>query len=241
MRIRKRLALCSVSTPPPLSDLHLRRSEAAPPSPPPSDQSERWAIPENEEKTKQKEFGDDDHEITNNDIRKIVNICDGGEGFNANPSSSSLQEGCCGEDYKLVPLKKRKGIFERNPSEEASKMKSKTNKKCGENPAFDRKPVTGEDGTAAAKKCKRGSVIMEGSRCSRVNGRGWRCCQPTLVGYSLCEHHLGKGRLRSMTSVRRQQQQSNEGDSQPLLVATKKRSKVGVVKARSMSSLLSQS
>lgn len=43
---------------------------------------------------------------------------------------------------------------------------------------------------------------MEGSRCSRVNGRGWRCCQQTLVGYSLCEHHLGKGRLRSMTSVR---------------------------------------
>ena len=43
---------------------------------------------------------------------------------------------------------------------------------------------------------------MEGSRCSRVNGRGWRCCQQTLVGYSLCEHHLGKGRLRSMTNVR---------------------------------------
>lgn len=47
-----------------------------------------------------------------------------------------------------------------------------------------------------------GSVVMGGSRCSRVNGRGWRCCQQTLVGYSLCEHHLGKGRLRSMSSVR---------------------------------------
>lgn len=152
-------------------------------------------------------------------------------------------ESCCGDDqdYKLVPLKKRKGIFERNPNEETSKMKSKTNKKCGENLTFDRKPVTGEDGNIAAKKSKRGSVIMEGSRCSRVNGRGWRCCQPTLVGYSLCEHHLGKGRLRSMASVRWQQQQSNEGDPQPLFVATKKRSKVGVVKARSMSSLLSQS
>ncbi|GAB4851526.1 hypothetical protein Ancab_030928 [Ancistrocladus abbreviatus] len=52
------------------------------------------------------------------------------------------------------------------------------------------------------KKSKRGSTIMEGSRCSRVNGRGWRCSQPTLVGYSLCEHHLGKGRLRSMTNMR---------------------------------------
>ncbi|CAN1133683.1 hypothetical protein LINPERHAP2_LOCUS7810, partial [Linum perenne] len=46
-----------------------------------------------------------------------------------------------------------------------------------------------------------GSRVMEaGSRCSRVNGRGWRCSQPTLVGYSLCEHHLGKGRIRSISS-----------------------------------------
>ncbi|EEE65297.1 hypothetical protein OsJ_20532 [Oryza sativa Japonica Group] len=43
------------------------------------------------------------------------------------------------------------------------------------------------------------AVLMEGSRCSRVNGRGWRCSQPTLVGYALCEHHLGKGRMRSVT------------------------------------------
>lgn len=45
------------------------------------------------------------------------------------------------------------------------------------------------------------AVAMEGSRCSRVNGRGWRCSQQTLVGYALCEHHLGKGRLRSISSV----------------------------------------
>ncbi|KAM0926805.1 hypothetical protein ACQ4PT_003003 [Festuca glaucescens] len=44
-------------------------------------------------------------------------------------------------------------------------------------------------------KRRRGpALLLEGSRCSRVNGRGWRCSQPTLVGYSLCEHHLGKGR-----------------------------------------------
>lgn len=49
------------------------------------------------------------------------------------------------------------------------------------------------------------AVLMEGSRCSRVNGRGWRCCQQTLVGYSLCEHHLGKGRLRSMSTSPRGQ------------------------------------
>lgn len=52
------------------------------------------------------------------------------------------------------------------------------------------------------KRGTNGDVVMEGSRCSRVNGRGWRCWQQTLVGYSLCDHHLGKGRLRSITTVR---------------------------------------
>ncbi|KAL5225557.1 hypothetical protein ABZP36_012196 [Zizania latifolia] len=55
-------------------------------------------------------------------------------------------------------------------------------------------------GNGGAKKRRGGpAVLMEGSRCSRVNGRGWRCSQPTLVGYALCEHHLGKGRMRSVT------------------------------------------
>ncbi|KAG8059291.1 hypothetical protein GUJ93_ZPchr0002g23845 [Zizania palustris] len=55
------------------------------------------------------------------------------------------------------------------------------------------------DGGGGGKKRRGPAVLMEGSRCSRVNGRGWRCSQPTLVGYSLCEHHLGKGRMRSLT------------------------------------------
>ncbi|KAK2979606.1 hypothetical protein RJ640_020098 [Escallonia rubra] len=38
--------------------------------------------------------------------------------------------------------------------------------------------------------------VMEGVRCSRRNGRGWRCCQPTAVGFSGCEHHPDLGRLR---------------------------------------------
>ncbi|KAI4365437.1 hypothetical protein MLD38_021421 [Melastoma candidum] len=63
-----------------------------------------------------------------------------------------------------------------------------------------------ERGTTGGKRRGRdggtSGMSMEGSRCSRVNGRGWRCGRQTLVGYSLCEHHLGKGRLRSTTSVR---------------------------------------
>ncbi|XP_048541471.1 spidroin-1-like isoform X1 [Triticum urartu] len=60
----------------------------------------------------------------------------------------------------------------------------------------------GSGGAAGGAKKRRGpAVLMEGSRCSRVNGRGWRCSQPTLVGYSLCEHHLGKGRMRSAAAA----------------------------------------
>jgi hypothetical protein len=118
---------------------------------------------------------------------------------------------------------------------------------------------------------------MEGSRCSRVNGRGWRCCQQTLVGYSLCEHHLGKGRLRSMSSVRSRSNigfstnvapnnvvdhsvsnsdlekkimfgndvvdddhLDNDDEKKPVVMIAKKRMKLGMVKARSMSSLLGQ-
>lgn len=128
------------------------------------------------------------------------------------------------------------------------------------------------------KNEKRGNVITEGSRCSRVNGRGWRCGQQTLVGYSLCEHHLGKGRLRSMTNVRgrapkvvalKEQEpkekkykevkmvsleyrkieededefEDSEVESVSSINGMKKfgsKKKVGVVKARSLSSLLSQ-
>lgn len=74
--------------------------------------------------------------------------------------------------------------------------------------------------TSANKKRARGGALMEGSRCSRVNGRGWRCCQQTLVGYSLCEHHLGKGRLRSMTSVRSRSLGNTRNNENTLLLSS---------------------
>ncbi|XVF07384.1 hypothetical protein REPUB_Repub06bG0134200 [Reevesia pubescens] len=176
-------------------------------------------------------------------------------------------------------------------------MKTKMNKKFVEqqNDNYQQEEKESKDSTtfdknnnntSSAKKRGRGGALMEGSRCSRVNGRGWRCCQQTLVGYSLCEHHLGKGRLRSMTSVRnrslsgsnnaakKEQQPNNDHANQTLsnysspsqqakqtkrellgesgenggehqedqkpLMMTKKRVKLGVVKARSISSLLGQ-
>lgn len=208
------------------------------------------------------------------------------------PSSPSNQDGRWCEGEKAIPLKKRRGSFERikveeydevttqnnNNKKEKTRMKTKMNKKCSRHDDDQEDDVAEEGGERevkrernAGRKRARGSAVMEGSRCSRVNGRGWRCCQQTLVGYSLCEHHLGKGRLRSITSVKTRSvpatetcsqkpephqfsqvstssspalKHANEGEQdqevkKPETMA-KKRMKLGVVKARSISSLLGQ-
>lgn len=207
------------------------------------------------------------------------------------------------EGEKAIPLKKRRGNFEENNKNNAAthskkmkaKMKTKMNKKCStrnkedsmgeeldeEDEEEKKVEETKAEVNIVSKKRARGSALMEGSRCSRVNGRGWRCCQQTLVGYSLCEHHLGKGRLRSMTSVRSrsiiastapkevhvhhvphpsssspsfcslEKQIECVDDAEPfgekeekkpgiIMTSTKKRMKLGMVKARSISSLLGQ-
>lgn len=196
---------------------------------------------------------------------------------------------------QAFPLKKRSSRRE-NDEDNYKKMKTKlNNKKFADNDQQEQgeqgeeeeeREVTKEsvDDNGTSSKNKRGTkggAIMEGSRCSRVNGRGWRCCQQTLVGYSLCEHHLGKGRLRSMNSVRSRssnlgssapsnkstatitaatnklalssssstttlqeskmkQELVSDDDEKPLMMSTKKRAKLGMVKARSISSLLGQ-
>lgn len=204
---------------------------------------------------------------------------------------------CDGE--KAFPPKKRRSTFERRANEDAimekdkkmkTKMKTKMNKKCAQqndNEEDHHQEKEAKEGVESTKKRARGGALMEGSRCSRVNGRGWRCLQQTLVGYSLCEHHLGKGRLRSMTSVRSRSlagtapkmddhepsdhdqpppapsssllqenkpkdsvldnkshgdhgDGEDEADQKKPLMVTKKRMKLGMVKARSISSLLGQ-
>ncbi|KAK2647284.1 hypothetical protein Ddye_014773 [Dipteronia dyeriana] len=222
-----------------------------------------------------------------------------GAGLHVTDSTSSHPAGvgrwCEGE--KAFPLKKRRGNFERKAGNEEetivekdnnnnnnrkmkTKMKTKMNKKFGlediindnGQEAKEMMNIGENNSSSSAKKRGRGGALMEGSRCSRVNGRGWRCCQQTLVGYSLCEHHLGKGRLRSITSVRsralgtsaplsntaslsiqecqpkREEEEEDEEEEEaekPLMIGTstaaaKKRTKLGMVKARSMSSLLGQ-
>ncbi|XP_073052190.1 uncharacterized protein [Primulina eburnea] len=280
MRIRKRFP--PPSTP---SDFHLSQSAAAQPKPEAaqtndplgqpsdkvmviSDSNTSWAPPEDDNngvKTKLKESGDDEKrreeqkkKCAGNDIREN-NIPYEEQCTNNNflQPSSAAAAAAKGDTKALVPLKKRRGSFERSPKEETqmiARMKSKTNKKCDlstQTGHDDAQNINSSSSGTGTKKSKRGNVIMEGSGCSRVNGRGWRCCQPTLVGYALCEHHLGKGRVRSMSRVRQRHHEVDfRGGALPMssgdlglqhpLVVTKKRTKLGLVKARSISSLLSQ-
>lgn len=195
------------------------------------------------------------------------------------PLSNSSHQGMerWREGEKTFPIKKRMGSLERRGNEEEKEkkiMKTKMNKKGVDQQYDETETETIEEvfdnNKNGPKKRSRGGAILEGSRCSRVNGRGWRCCQQTLVGYSLCEHHLGKGRLRSMTSVRNRampaatstsapnkddhvnvvekkqgdhmltEGESKVEDEKKPSITTKKRMKIGMVKARSLSSLLGQ-
>ncbi|KAK7336653.1 hypothetical protein VNO77_17199 [Canavalia gladiata] len=210
------------------------------------------------------------------------------------PAGPSLaQDGRWCEGEKAIPLKKRRGSFEENNGKKMkARMKTKMNKKCcmrNNEDNMEEEEVEEEEtkldvNNNVSKKRARGGALMEGSRCSRVNGRGWRCCQQTLVGYSLCEHHLGKGRLRSMASVRNRSLASTTAPNKVIMhhipdytsvssssssssssslekptkcvndhplgedeiyekkpvIITKKRMKLGMVKARSISSLLGQ-
>ncbi|XP_031102478.1 uncharacterized protein LOC116006300 [Ipomoea triloba] len=260
-----------------------------------SDSCERKMEQKGLEAVKEEEEEDDERITTGgNDSKKDGISIALQDSFISQPFSSFHQDGrwCGGE--REVPLKKRRGngfekyVVGKETTNKPPKMKSKTNKKCVQETGN-----SGDHGAAAAadcgggyrydavKKSKRGSEIVEGSRCSRVNGRGWRCCQQTLVGYSLCEHHLGKGRLRSVNAVKNRQmgvstnaktkphnaEESAErswdsSKEKPLLLensddddddddddnnerekpcsGAKKRVKLGMVKARSISSLLGQ-
>uniref|UniRef100_J3LHJ7 WRC domain-containing protein n=1 Tax=Oryza brachyantha TaxID=4533 RepID=J3LHJ7_ORYBR len=46
-------------------------------------------------------------------------------------------------------------------------------------------------GGGGAKKRRGPAVLMEGSRCSRVNGRGWRCSQPPAGGARSIDRSVG--------------------------------------------------
>ncbi|WCJ34030.1 hypothetical protein M5689_015356 [Euphorbia peplus] len=250
MRIRKRkipFPLSSLS-PVPLSDPPF--STILQPHPTRDDKqlnlplNSSGCISKNQEQQKQEDKLGRDHDVVVDDDDD-QNGGEGGNISNDNRSSGAKTPTSILEDGKKRGSLETKGEVTMSMMNEVEK---------------DKKIMKGKD----VKKRGRGGALMEGSRCSRVNGRGWRCCQPTLVGYSLCEHHLGKGRLRSMASVRNRSApkkgverdekvvvdvvpgSGDDGEEakvqvqkQPLLVS-KRKHKLGMVKARSISSLLGQ-
>lgn len=171
------------------------------------------------------------------------------------------------EEDRTIPLKKRRPTLEMETMREIKAEKAKNRvmrvrkkrpEKWVDEDEREENGMTRNNGKKGRSGTTNG-IILEGSRCSRVNGRGWRCHQQTLVGYSLCEHHLGKGRLKSMTSVRNspltapglhkptkhetdteEAESESDGEDGRMVGMAKKGKRIGGVKARSMSSLLGQ-
>ncbi|XP_027067396.1 uncharacterized protein [Coffea arabica] len=131
--------------------------------------------------------------------------------------------------------------------------------------------IGGANGTRilAAGNMKSSSTRGSSQRCRRENGHGWRCPQPSLAGYYVCEHHweLNKSRETKKKKKKKKKEKiiarkfadhhdqptyankftvlfrgtrscsSDTEDSDDDHVLPKKR--IGVVKDRSISSLLS--
>uniref|UniRef100_A0A1J3DKM5 WRC domain-containing protein n=1 Tax=Noccaea caerulescens TaxID=107243 RepID=A0A1J3DKM5_NOCCA len=252
MRIRKRQVPLPLSSllPVPLSDLYFNRSPTATARyffgeardadgvlaslqlPPLSPISDRLIPRDAMRKKKKKEEdekalvdddnGDGDVDVTNSsDASGSKNVIPAGEA----DSSTQVVE----KNEKVVTLRKRRSFisFEEHKEEEEEEEEEEAS--------------GGGGGNKGKKKAKKSGALEEGSRCSRVNGRGWRCCQQTLVGYSLCEHHLGKGRVRSTNKSGGGRRGGQSGEKKAVVVEVKKkRVKLGMVKARSISSLLGQ-
>ncbi|KAM3339671.1 putative protein DDB [Capsicum galapagoense] len=228
---------------------------------------------------KKESFGSTSNDNDNKKESFLTNTPQLGSLLPQSSSSSDLgYDNIFGESSNIDKIKRSRESYHHhhNNTSSINTMKSKTNKTCPpengneekqEQDHYRRIDNTNTDHKVdqVNKKSKRGSVILEGSRCSRVNGRGWRCCQQTFVGYSLCEHHLGKGKLRSMNSTfqnsmnnkKKKEEEKEEkslrndheyygvdddddDDKKNSFTKKKKMKKLGMVKARSLSSLLGQ-
>ncbi|KAK2978879.1 hypothetical protein RJ640_030928 [Escallonia rubra] len=107
-------------------------------------------------------------------------------------SSSSPHEGHWFEEDKIFSLKKRRVSIESNGARAMELKRKNIHVKQRTSKCISEKSIDG-DYIVAKNGAKE---VMEGVRCSRRNGRGWRCCQPTVVGFSGCEHHPDLERLR---------------------------------------------
>lgn len=118
--------------------------------------------------------------------------------------------------------------------------------------AFDQKYETKT--RVCGEGCKT-PVVSSNSFCRRNNGNGWKCNRPTVLGNSLCEYHLSHARLRNQTCCVQTRNPRNGPKNMNNFTEVytslyleeeeedfndKGFEKRGVKKARSISSLLSQ-
>ncbi|KAG5555513.1 hypothetical protein RHGRI_006231 [Rhododendron griersonianum] len=191
----------------------------------------------------------------------------GGSGsFSLSPSSH--QGHWCEED-KLFPLKKRRASFTcklraSTASDEEQKKGIRetprnTEKSSVEYDYESENEEEQEDDAVEkyeAKKAECGEggktpVANSNLLCRRNSGNGWRCNRPTVLGHSLCEYHLSSARMRNRNYVRTRNPPKNKINKFKKVFTglyleeeedfnDKGFEKRGVMKARSISSLLSQ-
>jgi len=105
------------------------------------------------------------------------------------------------EEEKAFPLKKRRISLERFIStKESSKVdKQKRNRKIAKMWASSgtHEAIYGEERDYNEVEINSDQAIEENlmTRCTKVNGAGWRCSKRRFEGYSLCKHHFKMQRM----------------------------------------------
>ncbi|KAL9336362.1 hypothetical protein Peur_070850 [Populus x canadensis] len=116
-------------------------------------------------------------------------------------SSSLPSYGSWCEEEKAFPLKKRRISLERFIStKESSKVdKQKRHRKIAKMWASSgtHEAIYGEERDYNDVEINSDQAIEENlmTRCTKVNGAGWRCSKRRFEGYSLCKHHFKMQRM----------------------------------------------
>ncbi|KAG6744871.1 hypothetical protein POTOM_051511 [Populus tomentosa] len=177
-------------------------------------------------------------------------------------SSSHQGVGRWGEGEKAFPLKKRRGSFERRSNEEMimdrnkkmkTKMKTNMNTCVQQNGDNEEDEKETKEGVGSNVKTKpRGGVLLEGSRCSKGRLRSMNSVRSRSIASivpnkdaseEVSSHSLPSQKKEETKKASLDDKVSvayDEDDKEKPLVISKRKMKLGVVKARSMSSLLGQ-
>ncbi|KAL9373812.1 hypothetical protein Peur_033432 [Populus x canadensis] len=115
-------------------------------------------------------------------------------------SSSLPGYGSWCEEEKVFPLKKRRISLERFISTQESRKvdKQKRNRKIAKMWARSgTEAIYGEERDYNEVEINSDQAIEENlmTRCTKVNGAGWRCSKRRFEGYSLCKHHFNMQRM----------------------------------------------